>query len=139
VPANSYTQARLSVDAREVHHPVSNLHQSPASLTCIPASPPTPPSSTLFPYTTLFRSCARAKGDVSPGGAATCQGANGFRRVVQRSGEHTCVLQCACGCVCSRVVEQKAHRPTADAGRARVSIGTRQNKGAGSALDEPTR
>src|SRR2546427_1765382 len=77
-----------------------------------------PPRSTLFPYTTLFRSCAR---DGFPGGGAADPRARGrlaaarrreARRVfgVQRharSEEHTSELQSQSNLVCRLLLEKK--------------------------------
>src|SRR5256885_11004275 len=98
-----------------------------------------PPRSTLFPYTTLFRSCRdlRAEGiDVVPMGGATnigrfleIYGPNGrgvrhdrsdrrFRGTGRcRSEEHTSELQSPCNLVCRLLLEKKklqndSDRPT---------------------------
>src|SRR5256885_11765828 len=68
-----------------------------------------PPRSTLFPYTTLFRS------DVEePGGfvRATSQvGVQlGFGAVVNRSEEHTSELQSPCNLVCRLLLEKKKNK-----------------------------
>src|SRR5438876_8565255 len=61
-----------------------------------------PPRSTLFPYTTLFRSALR--GDVRPGGA----GARGAGvRARGRSEEHTSELQSPVHLVCRLLLEKK--------------------------------
>src|SRR6516162_6722639 len=57
-----------------------------------------PPRSTLFPYTTLFRSRDRA----GPGG---CR--HGRRRSGPRSEEHTSELQSPCNLVCRLLLEKK--------------------------------
>src|SRR5256885_10013324 len=87
-----------------------------------------PPRSTLFPYTTLFRSSADARSNRSPAShrAATgesCPGAARAARVVQRtaaasrkparprddarSEEHTSELQSPCNLVCRLLLEKK--------------------------------
>src|SRR3982750_4981058 len=58
-----------------------------------------PPRSTLFPYTTLFRSHLRAAFDLGPSG--TC---GGFR---DRSEEHTSELQSRSDLVCRLLLEKK--------------------------------
>src|SRR2546427_7183647 len=85
-----------------------------------------PPRSTLFPYTTLFRSCAPA-GPASPAGAATA-GAAGragrpahrpdrarpagcFRHTrTDRSEEHTSELQSQSNLVCRLLLEKKKRK-----------------------------
>src|SRR2546426_3639909 len=68
-----------------------------------------PPRSTLFPYTTLFRSRARAPGPRAPaarvsGGA--CRSAR-YRTGASRSEEHTSELQSPCNLVCRLLLEKK--------------------------------
>src|SRR6266446_8278204 len=59
-----------------------------------------PPRSTLFPYTTLFRSCSAAR----LGAAEAC----GYHRKAQaRSEEHTSELQSPCNLVCRLLLEKK--------------------------------
>src|SRR5436309_10896809 len=70
-----------------------------------------PPRSTLFPYTTLFRSPGRGRGDaadavdhlerVRPGGTAPCH------RDLGRSEEHTSELQSRENLVCRLLLEKK--------------------------------
>src|SRR2546425_3560353 len=77
-----------------------------------------PPRSTLFPYTTLFRSPPRLRGDgagdvAPPAGAARrrrpaqhdalCDG----RRAAKRSEEHTSELQSLAYLVCRLLLEKK--------------------------------
>src|SRR5256885_7291619 len=80
-----------------------------------------PPRSTLFPYTTLFRSCAsrRAAGHEEPlrvwardrGAPPSARGAGraGGRlpRPRGRSEEHTSELQSPCNIVCRLLLEKK--------------------------------
>src|SRR2546425_9362896 len=76
-----------------------------------------PPRSTLFPYTTLFRSQrraprgypARSARPVVPGGLATRQrrGAAALRRPPGRSEEHTSELQSLAYLVCRLLLEKK--------------------------------
>src|SRR5688572_31426430 len=66
-----------------------------------------PPRSTLFPYTTLFRSVGhgeldrRAFGDLAP------LGGDVDRRVLARSEEHTSELQSQSNLVCRLLLEKK--------------------------------
>src|SRR2546426_7971892 len=85
-----------------------------------------PPRSTLFPYTTLFRSTrstAGASGEVPQGGAReggdqrmgapqgrhliAAAGRGQHLRVVDRSEEHTSELQSPCNLVCRLLLEKK--------------------------------
>src|SRR6476619_8233670 len=59
-----------------------------------------PPRSTLFPYTTLFRSRAARPGPAGSGGA-------GPARVGMRSEEHTSELQSLTNLVCRLLLEKK--------------------------------
>src|SRR5205807_6316894 len=67
-----------------------------------------PPRSTLFPYTTLFRSwSARSK--------ATCaspefRAAGLWRGLLARSEEHTSELQSPCNLVCRLLLEKKKNK-----------------------------
>src|SRR5256885_4613801 len=61
-----------------------------------------PPRSTLFPYTTLFRSpCPRARTMTAPGWSSAAAGQSG------RSEEHTSELQSPCNLVCRLLLEKK--------------------------------
>src|SRR5256885_7942620 len=73
-----------------------------------------PPRSTLFPYTTLFRSHAPA----APAAAArpsTAAGATpaldltALEQRLRRSEEHTSELQSPCNLVCRLLLEKKKH------------------------------
>src|SRR5258708_14042552 len=71
-----------------------------------------PPRSTLFPYTTLFR---------SPGLMATICGTRSWRtcttaRETQRSEEHTSELQSPDHLVCRLLLEKKKKKPTIEKG-----------------------
>src|SRR5688500_19110163 len=81
------------------------------------------PESTLFPYTTLFRSvhALQGNGDSGVGGGAAGDRGEGLRedrRVVQRrvagdaerSEEHTSELQSPCNLVCRLLLEKKKER-----------------------------
>src|SRR5256885_13079786 len=64
-----------------------------------------PPRSTLFPYTTLFRSL-----DQAAGGGAGCQAHRQRARRLPapgRSEEHTSELQSPCNLVCRLLLEKK--------------------------------
>src|SRR5688572_31621961 len=66
-----------------------------------------PPRSTLFPYTTLFRSVGpRAHPQRRPG-APVGAGPGGRRGVVGRSEEHTSELQSQSNLVCRLLLEKK--------------------------------
>src|SRR2546426_4332403 len=79
-----------------------------------------PPRSTLFPYTTLFRSLQRARRGRGPEGKAKsprpnpcCRGcrrvstATSTTRIWSRSEEHTSELQSPCNLVCRLLLEKK--------------------------------
>src|SRR2546426_7822978 len=78
-----------------------------------------PPRSTLFPYTTLFRSfsrsvsvscCASRTKAASQGGKPSGRSASGR---ASRSEEHTSELQSPCNLVCRLLLEKKKHRAQA--------------------------
>src|SRR2546425_8772382 len=91
-----------------------------------------PPRSTLFPYTTLFRSCNGADDDAS-GTTAVIEAAEAFSRLMprpkrslvfmtvsgERSEEHTSELQSLAYLVCRLLLEKKKkqQRPPIRAGR----------------------
>src|SRR5256885_12033578 len=68
-----------------------------------------PPRSTLFPYTTLFRSASRRSAARAPpparcgGRGASCPD----RAAARRSEEHTSELQSPCNLVCRLLLEKK--------------------------------
>src|SRR2546430_8588178 len=66
-----------------------------------------PPRSTLFPYTTLFRSCCRSS--YSVGGRRTRRTTCAKRRFssARRSEEHTSELQSQSNLVCRLLLEKK--------------------------------
>src|SRR2546427_5568702 len=74
-----------------------------------------PPRSTLFPYTTLFRSCCTSKPDDEPARAVGSPGeaADPLRRGFgsgddgERSEEHTSELQSQSNLVCRLLLEKK--------------------------------
>src|SRR5258706_16179772 len=63
-----------------------------------------PPRSTLFPYTTLFRSCAT----LPPGACRISRRTCG--RWEMRSEEHTSELQSLTNLVCRLLLEKKKHK-----------------------------
>src|SRR5256885_4743960 len=74
-----------------------------------------PPRSTLFPYTTLFRSPdrlrrrrMRRKGETAEQAAAAIP--DSVERTPDRSEEHTSELQSPCNLVCRLLLEKKNHR-----------------------------
>src|SRR2546426_5477448 len=77
-----------------------------------------PPRSTLFPYTTLFRSpgvCpARDQTEDHDTGRAETPGSAGPNRPLEalRSEEHTSELQSPCNLVCRLLLEKKKKRDT---------------------------
>src|SRR5256885_10053744 len=83
-----------------------------------------PPRSTLFPYTTLFRSKMRAtnrfaiaKNDDLPIGFADHDAHRSSKRAfrmpseIERSEEHTSELQSPCNLVCRLLLEKKNQQP----------------------------
>src|SRR5256885_10908686 len=75
-----------------------------------------PPRSTLFPYTTLFRSRPpwsrpdkNERGDDRPPSSDPCDG----DRAKSRSEEHTSELQSPCNLVCRLLLEKKKRKMTA--------------------------
>src|SRR2546425_9776788 len=69
-----------------------------------------PPRSTLFPYTTLFRSAERRPWRMSEGtpmGAASPGFHSGFVSILGRSEEHTSELQSLAYLVCRLLLEKK--------------------------------
>src|SRR5256885_12826779 len=68
-----------------------------------------PPRSTLFPYTTLFRSRRAAAGDRHLPRPRRRR----RRRAEQRSEEHTSELQSRCNLVCRLLLEKKNKKDTA--------------------------
>src|SRR6202011_6344266 len=66
-----------------------------------------PPRSTLFPYTTLFRSAVRAFARLFPGRRF----GGGALAVYMRSEEHTSELQSPMYLVCRLLLEKNNHSP----------------------------
>src|SRR5256885_12510393 len=88
-----------------------------------------PPRSTLFPYTTLFRSRRRNRRDrgvrVQAGARGFPQGlvhhgrdttSSGRNPRAPRSEEHTSELQSPCNLVCRLLLEKKKHSAVQDRG-----------------------
>src|SRR5438045_6647137 len=86
-----------------------------------------PPRSTLFPYTTLFRSAALKQGSINIGLVFSSDGgitANNFV-VLERSEEHTSELQSLRHLVCRLLLEKKKvelQRDLDDLGPAREQV-----------------
>src|SRR5256885_7696390 len=90
-----------------------------------------PPRSTLFPYTTLFRSIQRVAGDTTSAKAAAEQARNtleplskdqpdnAFVASALRSEEHTSELQSPCNLVCRLLLEKKKDLPRRGAAKRR--------------------
>src|SRR5256885_11774381 len=71
-----------------------------------------PPRSTLFPYTTLFRSRSQKKTEVvTPVAPTPQQTASPSPSSTVRSEEHTSELQSPCNLVCRLLLEKKKHSP----------------------------
>src|SRR5256885_12126386 len=81
-----------------------------------------PPRSTLFPYTTLFRSSLTVEGDRVTGvrmsdgtvlaarkGVVLATGGYEWNADLMRSEEHTSELQSPCNLVCRLLLEKKNH------------------------------
>src|SRR5256885_2779929 len=77
-----------------------------------------PPRSTLFPYTTLFRSCTRRDPTLQwietvmtkPLLQLAAVGVAGFALWKMRSEEHTSELQSPCNLVCRLLLEKKKNK-----------------------------
>src|SRR5256885_6487504 len=70
-----------------------------------------PPRSTLFPYTTLFRSLAAGRGAL-PARPRVLRAGAAVRRLDHRSEEHTSELQSPCNLVCRLLLEKKKYIPS---------------------------
>src|SRR2546430_8903918 len=72
-----------------------------------------PPRSTLFPYTTLFRSCSRRSGATPTLGLTALSSDAGSRELTDegsRSEEHTSELQSQSNLVCRLLLEKKKQK-----------------------------
>src|SRR2546426_5010462 len=88
-----------------------------------------PPRSTLFPYTTLFRSAMVApvgnSSAAQPGSAAPpAAGAGAAPRPPRRSEEHTSELQSPCNLVCRLLLEKKKNTKQQSNHSYRVTLAT---------------
>src|SRR2546426_6723643 len=96
-----------------------------------------PPRSTLFPYTTLFRSADSARCTNSAAASGTGSGASArvsspaspstsrWRRS-RRSEEHTSELQSPCNLVCRLLLEKKKYKKNSNKDYTRIYL-TRQH------------
>src|SRR5256885_12435026 len=78
-----------------------------------------PPRSTLFPYTTLFRSLDNATADacnVAQPSEVLCPPAGQTSPIKHRSEEHTSELQSPCNLVCRLLLEKKKKTPATTCG-----------------------
>src|SRR5256885_13107516 len=66
-----------------------------------------PPRSTLFPYTTLFRSAQKLAPALAAGNAVVVKPAEATPLLALRSEEHTSELQSPCNLVCRLLLEKK--------------------------------
>src|SRR5688572_32714431 len=71
-----------------------------------------PPRSTLFPYTTLFRSCAAAERPALPVHMESAGSCDHLRAPAIRSEEHTSELQSQSNLVCRLLLEKKKTKNT---------------------------
>src|SRR2546429_2596913 len=71
-----------------------------------------PPRSTLFPYTTLFRSSATTRWRCCGPCATENASDGGSRSAASRSEEHTSELQSRLHLVCRLLLEKKTHKWT---------------------------
>src|SRR2546426_9826910 len=69
-----------------------------------------PPRSTLFPYTTLFRSAGFGAGFAGADGRAAGRAGAFGGAAFMRSEEHTSELQSPCNLVCRLLLEKKKRR-----------------------------
>src|SRR2546426_7552572 len=72
-----------------------------------------PPRSTLFPYTTLFRSLPLGSEELARDGrdVVRCERVHGGEHLIERSEEHTSELQSPCNLVCRLLLEKKNIEP----------------------------
>src|SRR2546421_3677797 len=82
-----------------------------------------PPRSTLFPYTTLFRSLVKAYSEAGAT-AISVVPKRTFFRVISRSEEHTSELQSRSDLVCRLLLEKKKKKKMARGARSRQQITT---------------
>src|SRR5256885_9477218 len=82
-----------------------------------------PPRSTLFPYTTLFRSGRGGPAALAGAGVRGQAGRGARAPGRQRSEEHTSELQSPCNLVCRLLLEKKKKRGTSVMSLGVVSCG----------------
>src|SRR2546426_3672762 len=89
-----------------------------------------PPRSTLFPYTTLFRSpCAGLRprhGTHGDGGHFTAAPDTMVMFFAERSEEHTSELQSPCNLVCRLLLEKKKRKQTIRVANRRIPMNRMQ-------------
>src|SRR5207237_10771384 len=90
-----------------VSSPVSCLASPVLLLLFFSLRLPRPPRSTLFPYTTLFRSCGRQFGSHAYLGSRSSMFSPMIRLAWARSEEHTSELQSHLNLVCRLLLEKK--------------------------------
>src|SRR5256885_12203868 len=73
-----------------------------------------PPRSTLFPYTTLFRSTTRPNASGKPPCQQTTSSSELDPPAASRSEEHTSELQSPCNLVCRLLLEKKKNNITSN-------------------------
>src|SRR5256885_11071438 len=73
-----------------------------------------PPRSTLFPYTTLFRSRVRYRTAAADSGGDRGEGRSARSGPGTRSEEHTSELQSPCNLVCRLLLEKKKNNKSSD-------------------------
>src|SRR5205807_7984917 len=102
--------------ARRTEH--ASTHPSPSYRQLLFVVDPPPPTATLFPYTTLFRSprarSHRASDSRAMGQRRRQRSAPRFDDCGQRSEEHTSELQSPCNLVCRLLLEKKKRRTRPD-------------------------
>src|SRR3989454_3885912 len=82
-----------------------------------------PPRSTLFPYTTLFRSApARIEPEAEGSETALVNRPQKERALQQRSEEHTSELQSPCNLVCRLLLEKKKIKQQINSRRTLLSL-----------------
>src|SRR2546426_9364120 len=86
-----------------------------------------PPRSTLFPYTTLFRSMPRAEIAGEPGEKRHLDATTARRQRHDRSEEHTSELQSPCNLVCRLLLEKKKKKQIKNNYKSQSKIQTLQH------------
>src|SRR5260370_31052807 len=93
-----------------------------------------PPRSTLFPYTTLFRSSAAGRRRPDRGCVPSPIRTTPAARRGERSEEHTSELQSHLNLVCRLLLEKKKNTTTATATAAHATLQTEPNWAANATL-----